>query len=131
MKEEHRLLVAFLLSILIILIYGRYYQKKYPVKKVPAPIPHKKILEEKMAEECDIFNRKYSDNLFSFQNDYFVGKIDTHGGLIKEVGLKNYIRENEEYFYILENSLSLFDFCKDNPEWKETCLLYTSDAADE
>ncbi|RKY31278.1 MAG: hypothetical protein DRP67_02945 [Candidatus Omnitrophota bacterium] len=119
MKEEHRLLLAFLLSLLIILIYGSYYRKKYPVKKVYHPV-EKKVVEERK----DKFSLEYSPNLFQFQNEYFVGKIDACGGLIKEIGLKNYVRENEKYFYIFENSLSLFDFCEDINRWKKVKYDY-------
>ena len=72
MKEEHRLLVAFLLSILIILIYGKYYQKKYPVKNVPAPISQKKVLEEKVVEESDI---QLLTKMIGERNALLIGRI--------------------------------------------------------
>jgi len=93
-NEEFRLLLAFLISIFIILIFNRFYSRKY--HQYTKPKIEEKIIEEKVIPEGE---------KIEFENgDYFL-KIDKDYGYIKEIGLKKFLRYGEKYFLLNEGAI--------------------------
>jgi len=119
MKDEFRLLIAFLLSVFVIVSFGKYQQKKKTdMKRFFSPTPEvvEKIeqvpKEEKedgkeTVEKSSFLPSAYSGKYIEDENEVFTVKWDVSGGKIKEVGLKKYKRLDEEHFYILNDSFSL------------------------
>ncbi len=99
-KEEIRLVIAFALAITIILFYGKM-QSKHALqnagqKEQPAvsaekesPEPGEKPFSFTPATETAQGEEKI------YQDGKFIIKMDTAGGMIKEIGLKEYTRKDE------------------------------------
>jgi len=121
MKEEQRLLIAFLLSLFIIIFFSRLYQRKYVPPTQSSKIPQKVIHEEKHYEDF----WQYSDKSINFENDVFIGEIDLSGGKIKNIGLKNYKKIGEQYFYILNMPFSLCEYPEGDLKWQNTFYSYS------
>lgn len=95
MKEETRLLLAFIISIFIIFIFSRsrYSQYRPEIQKIEKTYEIEKgKLETSEGEK------------FEFENSDYIIKIDRKLGIIKEIGLKKFLRKGEKFFPICEIS---------------------------
>ena len=132
MKDELRLLIAFLLSILVIVSFGKYQQKKKSdMKQIFSSSPEvvekieqvgKEEKEEKKEEvgKSSFLPSSYSGKYITDENELFTVKWDVLGGKIKEIGLKKYKRLDENHFYILNDSFSLLEYPEENKNWANT-----------
>lgn len=98
MKEETRILIAFLLSILIILIFSKFQSPRYhpssvsEVQKTEIPQPEIPAGEK-----------------FELENNLYLVKFDLKGTYIEKIGLKKFLKRDEKVFLLNENSIFFLD----------------------
>jgi YidC/Oxa1 family membrane protein insertase len=108
-SEDIRLLIAFTLSILIILVFSKIYVKKSPVQEY-----QKQQLDRKITEEKEIkkeVKQIQEGEIFEFENKDYYLKLDKKIGYIKEIGLKKFLRKGEKFFPLNEGAILFY-----NPE---------------
>ncbi|MEO0297410.1 MAG: hypothetical protein ABIN23_08200, partial [candidate division WOR-3 bacterium] len=126
MKEETRIFLAFLISILILFIYSKYQATKYrKYQKIVIEEPVKIEEKEKLPEGKN----------FIFENNNYYINFDLKGGYIKEIGLKKFLREEEKFFLLNENSIFFFnsdlpDSIDFHPEIKENNIFLSKETKD-
>ncbi|MEO0299308.1 MAG: membrane protein insertase YidC [candidate division WOR-3 bacterium] len=126
MKEETRIFLAFLISILILFIYSKYQATKYrKYQKIVIEEPVKIEEKEKLPEGKN----------FIFENNNYYINFDLKGGYIKEIGLKKFLREEEKFFLLNENSIFFFNSDLPNsidfhPEIKENNIFLSKETKD-
>ncbi|MCM8772476.1 MAG: membrane protein insertase YidC [Candidatus Omnitrophica bacterium] len=126
MKEETRIFLAFLISILILFIYSKYQATKYrKYQKIVIEEPVKIEEKEKLPEGKN----------FIFENNNYYINFDLKGGYIKEIGLKKFLREEEKFFLLNENSIFFFnsdlpDNIDFHPEIKENNIFLSKETKD-
>ncbi|MCL5674650.1 MAG: YidC/Oxa1 family insertase periplasmic-domain containing protein [Candidatus Omnitrophica bacterium] len=121
MKDESRLIIAFILSIVVIVFFSIYQGKKMtaqpvrksavrqtptqtlPVSQIPAPQtqPLQTTAEKQI---------KFSNKKIIFQNRLFYSMIDPLGGKIKYFGLKNFTRAGKKRFTFFNSGWTFVDF---------------------
>ncbi len=99
MKEEIRIFLAFLISILIIFTFSKYQASKYKMYQPQQPSQPRE--EIKITEKTTI----PEGGKFDFENDDYYLKFDLKGGYIKELGLKKFLRKDEKFFSLNEGIL--------------------------
>lgn len=120
-KEEIRLVIAFALAILIILFYGKMQSRQVPQntgqKEQPAvsaekesPEPGEKPFSFTPASETAKGEEKV------YEDGRFIIKMDTAGGMIKEIGLKEYTRKDEASIPVFEGAGLLLNYIESNEE---------------
>jgi YidC/Oxa1 family membrane protein insertase len=100
MKEETRLLLAFLISMFIILIFSKFHSSKYS-KYIKNPQETKEISSIQHFSEKIILEGEEIE----FENKEYLLKIDKDYGYIKEIGLKKFLRNGEKYFKLNEGAI--------------------------
>ncbi|MCM8803960.1 MAG: membrane protein insertase YidC [Candidatus Omnitrophica bacterium] len=102
LNEEIRLLIAFLISIFIIFIFSKFQSSKYSQYK-------NQFQKTETTQEEEIIQE--GEN-FEFENNTYFIKIDKRNGYIKEIGLKKFLRKDEEIFDLNEGTIFFL-----NPEF--------------
>lgn len=115
MREEIRLVIAFAFAIAIILIFGKMQSKQAPQTVKPEEPPA--VTAEKETPETGEkpFSFKPASETESgeekiYENGRFIIKLDTAGGMIKKIGLKEYTRKDETSIPVLESSDLLLNY---------------------
>ncbi|MCM8786010.1 MAG: membrane protein insertase YidC [Candidatus Omnitrophica bacterium] len=107
-KEEIRLLIAFVLSILIIFIFSRIQQSKYlpgQTTETKQTQPNQVLTQEIKSEVSKILE---GEN-YEFENGSYYLKFDKKFGYIKEIGLKKFLRKREKFFSLNEGVLIFYN----------------------
>ncbi len=120
MKEELRLVIAFALAVIIILLFGRT-RVPQQTKTQPQEKPTVAVQEEQKtpAEQTFPFTPKPltpAGEEKIYENRRYVIKIDTSGGAITSIGLKEYTRKDEKTLTLVDNSDLLFNYFSGNKE---------------
>ncbi|MCL5409182.1 MAG: membrane protein insertase YidC [Candidatus Omnitrophica bacterium] len=122
MKEESRIIIAFILSIIIIMLFSFYQGKKMvvppAVKKPvvqhsftpPLSVSPSSIPSSSPLQLVNKKNLKFSNKNIIFQNKIFYSQIETLGGKIKYFGLKNFIRPGKKQFTFFKSGSMFEDF---------------------
>ena len=108
-------MIAFALAIIIILFYGKMQSRQAPQnigqKEQPAvsaekesPEPGEKPFSFTPASETAQGEEKI------YEDDRFIIKLDTAGGMIKEIGLKEYTRKDEASIPVFEGADLLLNY---------------------
>ncbi|MCM8817912.1 MAG: membrane protein insertase YidC [Candidatus Omnitrophica bacterium] len=118
MKEETRIFLAFLISIIIIFTFSKYQASKYrqlqPVQNERKQVSETSEIKKISSEKTIPIGEK-----FDFENEYYYLKFDKLGGYIDEIGLKKFLRKNEKFFPLNEkNVFFLNEEFIDNQEFK-------------
>ena len=126
LNEEVRLIIAFTVTIIIILVFGKMQGRHSEISKQTS-LPS----SESTTEETVIYHEKQviekpsdipllESEQKTYEDSMYVIVIDTISGSIKKLGIKKYQRKNEPFFTVLENSQLLLDSTKDgiHPEYK-------------
>jgi len=127
MKEEVRLIIAFALAILIIVIFSRMQPRMQPREQndiqreesrqvpaaassteTPATPSGEKVLVSPISAVPVEPEGKSEEK--SYDDGRYVLTLDTLKGSVKNLGIKKYSRKDEPFFAILENSELLFDY---------------------
>lgn len=115
MKEEMRLVIAFVVSVLIIIIFGKFNAQKVPVKTEQNLVKKEEV--EKLPESKQPTKgslpagiEKIEKKLKTYETENYIVGINEKGGFIDFIGLKKYTRQNEKYFSIIKNNYSLLLF---------------------
>ncbi len=120
MKEEIRLIIAFTISIIIIIAFGKYSSKNIPSRNIKQ---QEQITEEKEEKPIEQPVTQKTENLLGelekiekklsvYENQNFILGINEKGGFIDSIGLKKYKRKNEKFFPIIKNNFSFLLFQK-------------------
>ncbi|HOJ30959.1 MAG TPA: YidC/Oxa1 family insertase periplasmic-domain containing protein [bacterium] len=110
MKEETRIMIAFALALLVIILFS-ITPKKQPVqvKKESVPAPVSAPAVEKQNQSGIPAEFEVSNNQIKFENQLYKGAIDLLGGKIVSFSLKNYIRPGEKTFDFFQKGNTLLD----------------------
>jgi len=132
MKEETRIFLAFLLSILIIFLFSKYQTSKYKYYQPQQIQTQKKEQPLKIAEEKKIIPEGEKINFET--KDYYL-ELDSKGGYIKEIGLKKFLRKDEKFFPVTEGTMlfSNSEFLNEKEfkfETKENTIFLTNETTD-
>jgi len=119
MKEELRLVIAFALAVMIIMVFGRTQggrQKPQTVMPEKSPVA---VRGEEQPNAGKPFPPAPEPEAVggeekTYEDSRYIMKIDTAGGLIKNIGLKEYTRKDETYLAIFENSDLLLSYTADD-----------------
>jgi len=86
------------------------------VKKKPSEITPSEISEKTVTEKEEIlpFKKVKEGKEIKFENENYIVKFNSAGGIITDIGLKKHTRKNEEYFPIIENATFFLDYDKEN-----------------
>ncbi|MCM8777727.1 MAG: YidC/Oxa1 family insertase periplasmic-domain containing protein [Candidatus Omnitrophica bacterium] len=117
-KEEVRLVIAVALAVIIIVIFGRFRPPQQPVPQQPKLEPQTISSEEVSPEQNlipDLSPEKVGEEKIYEDNRYLI-KYNTDGGMIKSIGIKKYIRKNETALNIFDGSDLLLTYSLDNLE---------------
>lgn len=109
MKEEIRLILAVVLSIVVIVIFGRLRtpQQQIPQEKVSPQQSPASISSEKSPVEKDIlppYSAEKAGEEKIYEDSRYIIKYHTSGGMIENIGIKKYTRENERALNIFDGS---------------------------
>ncbi|MCM8833397.1 MAG: hypothetical protein NC816_05715, partial [Candidatus Omnitrophica bacterium] len=107
-REETRLLIAFTLSIIIIFIFSKIQQSKYPYRQTTK---NEQIhQEEKSTQQIKTeVSNLLEGGSYEFENFSYYFKIDKKYGYVKEIGLKKFLREKEKFFSLNEGILIFYN----------------------
>ncbi len=113
-KEELRLVIAFALAVIIIMLFGRTQVRPTPESKPPAETPaavqeEQKPPDEKPAVLTSLPEPPPAGEEKTYETGRYIIKIDTAGGMIKDIGLKEYTRKGETSLAVFEDSDLLLD----------------------
>jgi len=114
-KEEIRLVIAFALAIMIILFYGKMQSRQAPQNVVQKEQPAVSAEKEPAEEEVKPVSFTPASETAQgeehiYQDDRFIIKLDTAGGMIKEIGLKEYTRKDETSIPVFEGDELLLNY---------------------
>ncbi len=120
-KEEVRLIIAFALAIIIIMVFGRIQAKHavIPVQKKPAGIASETESETSaiqpgtVPESTDRVPEKTGRTIEYDDGRYILG-INPENGSISSIGIRKYQRKGEDFFSILEGTSLLADSALQN-----------------
>lgn len=114
MKEELRLVIAFALAVIIILLFGRARVEQTPKPQTQEESNITVQEEQKPSDEKPFtFTSKPvtpPGEEKTYENDRYVIKIDTSSGAIKDIGLKEYTRKDEKTLELIEGSDLLLNY---------------------
>lgn len=125
-KEEIRLIIAFAIAILIIIVFSRMQPRRQEsITREPArqPAEPAKVYETEAPQEQHVFTppaqtvQPSDEKKLIYDDGRYVMELNTVRGSIEDMGIKKYQRENEPYFTIFENSELFFDSGKDKAEY--------------
>ncbi len=105
MKDEERLLLAFVLSLLIIFLFSRLYQPS-----PPARVATEKRTEEKVSPAGSLAGARKSTELINLETGMVRMAVGTTGGKIEEISLKHYLRPGEQFFTIASDFGAFLDY---------------------
>ncbi len=107
-REETRLLIAFTLSIIIIFIFSKIQQSKYPYRQTTK---NEQIhQEEKSTQQIKTeVSNLLEGGSYEFENFSYYFRVDKKYGYIKEIGLKKFLREKEKFFSLNEGILIFYN----------------------
>ncbi|MCK9265871.1 membrane protein insertase YidC [bacterium] len=117
-KEEVRLVIAFVLAMVIIMVFGRMQSKgRQNIPQQPKNIEHSTPVTPETTESPtlpDLTKTQTEPSLpqseevsFDF-NDYTL-TVSSDGNYLTNIGINKYQRKNEQLFYVFENSQFLND----------------------
>ncbi len=119
MREELRLAIALVLAGIIIFIFGRYQARQAPHAARPA-LPQTVSSAKETPEEKPIAFSHASRTIRGkeeiYEDSRFIIKLDTAGGIIRDIGLKEYTRKDEASIPIFEDSDLLLNHAADDTE---------------
>ena len=116
-SEEIRLVIAFALAILIIIFFGRFRAPQQPYTQKSAPPAMSTQQETSISQDIiPLPSSKIAGEEKTYEDSRYIIKYDTSGGMIKNIGLKKYTRENETALNIFDGSDLLLTYSLDRPE---------------
>lgn len=127
-KEEVRLVIAVALAIIIIIIFGRL-RTPQQISQQPARQPE--ISGNNLSVEKDIFIPQSPKNAGEeriYEDNRYIIRYDTAGGIIKNIGIKKYIKANEKALTIFDGTDLLLISSLEKPE--EAYKTYSSTEAE-
>lgn len=119
MNEEVRLVIAFALAVIIILVFGRMQGRQkpesMPTEKQPSTVQEEQKTEKTLTlmPEPDITGEGKEE---IYEDARYIIKIDTAGGIIKTIGLKEYTRKDETFLPVFEDSDLLLNYTANNTD---------------
>ncbi len=120
MKEELRLVIAFALAVVIILVFGRSQMKRTSVPQVEEePAIAVQGEGKEVYDQPPTFTPKQvspAGEEKTYEDSRFVIRLNTAGGVIKEIGLKEYTRKGESMLELIEDSNLLLNYSADGGE---------------
>ena len=124
MKDQNRLLIAFVLSLLVIIFFSSQGKdpKQAPISSASPPVsvpssapsvsppssalpalPHSS--EDMISEVC-----AYSEKPIPFSTALYTAEIDPIGGKIVSFGLRHFLRRGEDLFMLFDRGITLSEF---------------------
>jgi YidC/Oxa1 family membrane protein insertase len=130
MKEELRLVIAFALAVIIILLFGRTQvpKRQETQTKEESTIT---VREEQETQEKQHLpftpepEAPTASEEVTYENKQYVVKIDTFGGAIKDIGLKKHTRKGENTLTLFEGSNLLLNYSSEDEEVKYSSVQKT------
>ena len=117
-NEDVRLVIAFALAVIIIIIFGRFRAPQQPVSPQPQSTP-RVISGEKTAPEQNVIpglSPEKAGEEKIYEDSRYIIKYDTAGGVIKNIGLKKYTRPDESALNIFDGFDLLLTYSLEKPE---------------
>ncbi|MDD3725984.1 MAG: membrane protein insertase YidC [Candidatus Ratteibacteria bacterium] len=116
-REEVRLIIAVVLALIIIIVFGRF---RAPQQNIPQqPTTSSVISGKEVPIEKDVVSppsHQQAGEEKIYENDMYIIRYDTAGGIIKEIGIKKYTKEDEAALTIFEGADLLLFSSLDKPE---------------
>ena len=120
LKEEVRLIIAFALAIIIIMVFGRIQARqsgnmaqKQHRQSPSSPMPETAVSPDKQLHESlpdtlpDTSVPEGAEK--AYDDGRYIMDVDTATGSLKNIGMRKYQRKNEPFFEVLSNAQILLD----------------------
>ncbi|MCM8820434.1 MAG: membrane protein insertase YidC [Candidatus Omnitrophica bacterium] len=117
-KEEVRFIIAVALAVIIIVIFGRGRAPQQPVQPQPQSAPQS-ISTEKASPEQNLIpglSPEKAGEEKTYENNRYLIKYSTDGGMIKSIGIKEYTKRDETALNIFDGSDLLHTYSLENLE---------------